>query len=232
MTTLEENIAALEQTLSASMDDTKDNQHKMRMAIVQQAAEDMTDEEKKEARIAMGGDNHDELKKEMKKAMSTDDDDERRMAMKRAMSMLDDKDKHAADDDDDEKDAAMDDDEDEKEKKAMDDEDEKDKKIASLTASVTMLMAKPIVEKMLKARAERGMSPKDLRKFQKSLYGKSLTEIKARNAEDEVLYKKVKPLIAAEPTNDIIPNFNGNVQNIITPLNASESDEPLEALYS
>ena len=237
-TTIEEQINQLTQTLSAS---EGEGLQKMRMAAVKQAFDGMNDEEKKEARKAMGED-HTKLKMAMKKAMGMEDNDKMKNAMKKAMAMIDDK-KEAADDEEEEdkKDAksAMDDEEEEKTgKKAMEEEDkkdamddEKDKKIAALTASVTLLMAKPIVEKMTKARLDAGMPPKEVEKFQKSLYGKSLNEIKARNAEDQILYKKENPLVASEP-NDAIPSFNGNVQGIITSLDASDGDQPLEALYS
>ena len=236
MTTLEENIAALEQALSASTDnDDEDQKRQIRMATVRQAAEEMSDEEKKEARAAMGED-HTHLKRQMKRAMGMEDEDERNRAMKKAMDMLDDKEKKAMDeddDDDDEKDA-MDEEmgEKKKPKMSMEDEDEKDKKIASLTASLNFMISKPFVDQMLKARQEAGMPPKELQKFKRSLYGKSIAEIKARHAEDKALYTKTlpKPLIAAEePDNELMFNAGFNAQ---TPLSASTtSSESVEAMF-
>ena len=234
MTTLEENIAALEQALSASTDnDDEDQKRQIRMATVRQAAEEMSDEEKKEARAAMGED-HTHLKRQMKRAMGMEDEDERNRAMKKAMDMLDDKEKKAGEDeeDDDEK-SGMEEDLDIRNKKdSSEDEDEKDKKIASLTASLNFMISKPFVDQMLKARQEAGMPPKELQKFKRSLYGKSIAEIKARHAEDKALYTKTlpKPLIAAEePDNELMFNAGFNAQ---TPLSASTtSSESVEAMF-
>ena len=221
---LEKAISALEKQLSGATDDDETMKKEMRAAMVKQAAADMSPEEKKEARKAlMDGDDDDddgktksamEKEEEEKKAKAAQDKAEEEKKKEGKTGMDDDKDKQLSKDAMEMK---------EEMKKAMDD---KDEKIASLTASVSNLVAQPLVTKMLKARQERGMGEKELRLFQKSLYGKSIDEIKQRYAEDMALMQ-TNPLEASvTPELEFAP-FNGYEGA----LGATDGDKSLEELF-
>ena len=114
------------------------------------------DEEDEDAKISMS--HEDEEDDDSKTSMDMDEEDEEKAKAARRKKK--------------EKDAAKDDD-DEDVKGAADDEDEdKEEKIASLTARLHYLEAKPYIEKMLVARANAGMPNKALRSFAKTFYGK------------------------------------------------------------
>ena len=112
--------------------------------------------------------------------------------------------------------AADDDEEDEKEaskkasKKAADDDDENDKKeIAALKASMSRLQselviekARPLMTKMLTARANAGATQEQLNSFSRGMYGKSLEEIQQRYNEDSIFIGKLEqPVVPEVPLN-------------------------------
>ena len=98
--------------------------------------------------------------------------------------------------------------------------------MASLTASTNYLASKPFIEKMLAAREQSGMTKDSLEKFRKSLYGKTVVEIKERYNEDRTLYKSH---LTASSDSTIIP-FNG-VEDV-TSLGAADESITLEAMYN
>ena len=91
------------------------------------------------------------------------------------------------------------------------------------------LTAKPFIDAMLKARQDRGMSEKDLKLFQKSLYGKTATEIKERHAEDQVFMADAAPLVASVP-DGAVPPFNG--YGSLDAAGKEQDEQTLEGLYS
>ena len=208
--TLEQQLSDLEKTLKGS-NVTEDQQKMARLAIVKQAAQDMTDDEKKEARKAFDEDLEDKTKKsnveEMKSKKSNVEDESKK-------STFEEKEKEAKKSNDEDVD---------KLKKANED---LEKKVASLTASTNYLASKPFVEKMLAAREQSGMTKDSLEKFRKSLYGKTVEQIKDRYEEDKSLYKSN---LSAKSQIEM-PEF-GFTDNM-TSLGASDENITLEAMYN
>ena len=203
--TLDQHIDGLQNFLNGN-DDTDDEktQKATRLAIIKQASQDMSPEEKKEARKAF-----DEEDKDTDKKDSMDEPD------KDKKDSMDEPDK-------DKKDSKK-----SKKGKSGMDEEEKDEKIASLTATVTTLVAQPTIEKMLKARTDSGMPQEEVVKFGKSLYGKSIDEINQRYKEDQHLFK---PLVGSTPQGSELP-FNGTDDLM---LNAGDTtgDKTMEEMLS
>ena len=230
---LEKQLKSLETSLfGADMD--KDKQDEMRMAVLKQAMSEMTDEEKKEARKAMG-ENPDHKKKmdAMKKAMEKEDPEEMRTAMKKAMDMPADKEddsvkkarKQAQDEADDKEKKAK--------KQAQDNEKDQNEKMGRLVASMNTITNKPLIDEMLVARAKKGATAEQLTAFRKSLYGKTAEEVQARYDEDKLLYETEKPLMASVQTESPELPFNGISDLDVTSLSANTNeDETLEAMYN
>ena len=208
-------LVDLEKELQLKASD-EDKDKSAKVALVKQAAETMSDDEKKEAR----------------KAFDTEDTKK----AKKSKKSNDDMDKKDASDHDKKKDA-MDHDDKKDAKKSNDDMDKKDasdhedkEKIASLTAKLNhmtskldYMTAKPYIEKMLTAREKNGMGKEDWQNFGRSLYGKTTEEIKARYEEDKILFNN--QLSASDDIfGDDIP-FNGTGS-------LSASDKSLEELFN
>ena len=212
MPSLESTLNDLEHALKASGGDDGDNEKQKehsgksasatRLAMVRQAAMDMSPEEKKEARKAF--DDDDDKKKDARRA--SDDDDDKKKDARRASDDDDDKKKdarRASDDDDDKKKDAR--------RTASDhDDDDKDRKIASLTASLNFHISKPVIDKMLSARVRSGMPQPELDAFKKSLYGKTVSEIQQRFDEDRHLFASNNRLLSAPNDSSSHYSYDGN----------------------
>ena len=215
MPSLESTLDDLEHALKASGGDDGDNEKQKehsgktasatRLAMVRQAAMDMSPEERKEARKAF--DDDDDKKKDARRA--SDDDDDKKKDARRASD-------HDYDDDK-KKDArrANDDDDDEKKKDARriasdHEDDDKDRKIASLTASLNFHISKPVIDKMLSARVRSGMPQPELDAFKKSLYGKTVSEIQQRFDEDRHLFASNNRLLSAPNDSSSHYSYDGN----------------------
>ena len=185
---LDEQITQLEASIKGELDDNKekDLDAKIRAAMVKKAVEDMTDEEKKEARKAFEEsepeEDDEEEQKESKGKKSKEHDEGEDEDMKKALAA-------------------------------------KDKQIQALVASINSIKAQPIIEKMLTARRQAGMSEEAVAKFKSSLYGKSLQEIQSRYDEDKMLF-------ASEQSVDIPNDIPFNGQGL------TASDKTLEELLS
>ena len=208
MSSLESQLDDLEHTLKASSgvesDNEKQKEHSgksasaTRLAMVRQAAMDMSPEEKKEARKAFDDDNNDDAdnkKKDARKASDHDYDDDKKKDARRASD---------DDDDDKRKDAR---------RIASDHEDDKDKKIASLTAKLNFHISKPIIDEMLTARIKSGMPQSQIDDFKKSLYGKTIDEIRQRYDEDRPLFARNNRLLSATVSNDTYSHYSYDGNN-------------------
>ena len=206
MSSLESQLDDLEHTLKASSgvesDNEKQKEHSgksasaTRLAMVRQAAMDMSPEEKKEARKAFDDDNDENKKKDARKASDHDYDDDKKKDARRA----------------------NDDDYDDEKKKdarriASDHEDDKDKKIASLTAKLNFHISKPIIDEMLTARVRSGMPQSQIDDFKKSLYGKTIDEIRQRYDEDRPLFARNNRLLSATVSNDTYSHYSYDGNN-------------------
>ena len=212
MPSLESTLDDLEHALKASGGDDGDNEKQKehsgktasatRLAMVRQAAMDMSPEERKEARKAF--DDDDDKKKDARRA--SDDDDDKKKDARRASDDDDDKKndaRRASDDDDDKKKDAR--------RTASDhDDDDKDRKIASLTASLNFHISKPVIDKMLSARVRSGMPQPELDAFKKSLYGKTVSEIQQRFDEDRHLFASNNRLLSAPNDSSSHYSYDGN----------------------
>ena len=248
MPSLESTLDDLEHALKASGGDDGDNEKQKehsgktasatRLAMVRQAAMDMSPEERKEARKAF--DDDDDKKKDAR--MASDDDDDKKKDARRASDDDDDKKKdarRASDDDDDKKKDAR--------RTASDhDDDDKDRKIASLTASLNFHISKPVIDKMLSARVRSGMPQPELDAFKKSLYGKTVSEIQQRFDEDRHLFASNNRLLSAPNDSSSHYSYDGNDNarpvpfidgsggaDLSQPLDASVggSDKTLEEMF-
>ena len=218
-TKLSADIKELTTSLRGS-DDSEETKKALRMAMTRYASENMSPEEKKEARKAFDTpEDEDKPAKKSKKAMNDDEhegnDDEDKTA-KKSKKANEEEEKQA------------------KKAKAMDDKmEEKDQQIAALTASVNYMEAKPLIEKQLLARKQAGMSEEALTKFGKTFYGKSVNEIKQRLEEDRLLFPRRSALIASSAEADVdseIP-FNGEEEKLLVAKD-NGSDKTLEELFN
>ena len=215
MSNLESTLDDLEHALKASGGDDGDNEKQKehsgktasatRLAMVKQAAMDMSPEERKEARKAF--DDDDNKKKDARRASDHDYDDDKKKDARRASDHDYDDDKkkdarRASDDDDDKKKDAR--------RIASDHEDDKDRKIASLTASLNFHISKPVIDKMLSARVRSGMPQPELDAFKKSLYGKTVSEIQQRFDEDRHLFASNNRLLSAPNDSSSHYSYDGN----------------------
>ena len=188
-------------------DDTEETHKAVRLQMAKNAAQDMSDDEKKVAR----------------KAFETEEDKKDSKTSKKSKTANEDDDKKDGNDDEDENKTAKkskkaNEEEVEKEKiakksKAMEEEmKEKTANIASLTAKLHNMEAQPDIKEMVQARKQAGMSEEDLVKFESSFYGKSIKEVQSRKAEDQILFNK--PLIASTPGIEI--PFIGGVDSAMS----------------
>ena len=192
----DDNLTDAITTLATKLDSAEEPKES-KLASFKTAFYELSDDEKKEARKALGEDPED------KKVAKKSNDDEEKQAKKSKKSMDEEDEKHQA-------------------KKSNDDE--KDKKIASLTASLQKLTSemvitktKPIVDKMLKARSEAGMAQDELAKFEQSFYGKSVAEIQQRYNEDKALFGKASnPITEMATSESEIPFYEGEGSGALT----------------
>ena len=205
--TLDQHIDGLQKFLNGNDTDDEKTKQVARLAIVKQAAQDMSPEDKKEARKAFDEEDKDTDKKD---SMDTPEKD------------TDKKDSMDEPEKEDKKDSKK-----SKKGKSGMDEEEKDEKIASLTATVTTLVAQPTIDKMLKARTDSGMPQEEVVKFGKSLYGKSIDEITQRYKEDQHLFKQ--SLVGSTPQESGLP-FNGKDDLMLT--GADTGDKTMEEMLS
>ncbi len=219
--TIQEHIEALEQALTGSGYEDKDKQHEMRMAVAKQAAMDMDDEEKKEAMKFFEKD-------EKKEGMSEDEDEREKMGMDDEKELNDGKNGMDEDDEDEDKSGMDMGDNGDKFDKLKKANKEQEEKINSLTAMLTYQQSKPMIDQMLRARKAGGASAAELHKFNKSLYGKSIKQIKARYDEDKSLIasamKRQTPASATVHELEGIP-FNGGVGGLAGSMGANETLE-------
>ena len=204
----------LETTLKGS-DDTEEMQKAVRYATVKSAAQDMSDEEKLEARKAFDTDENDT---ETKDSMSEgEDEDETITAKKSKKSKKSKKAKTSNDDDEDEA------------KTAMEETIEEQKQhIATLAAAVSSLKTEPLVNEMVQIRIRNGMSPENATKFRKGFYGQPVDAIKQRYEEDKSLYTN-KPLVASTIPGVEIP-FVGGVETALNASGTHGSEKTLEEM--
>ena len=205
--TIADQIAELEKTLKGADHEDDDTKKAVRLAMVKHAANDMSPEEKKEARKAF-----DEEDKAKKSADNEDDDNDKPKTGKKAKKSMDEE-----DDSDKTKEAKKSAEDYQEIKKAME---EKDTQIASLVANQNYLMAKPLMDKMLAARKSAGATPEVLQNFTKSLYGKSLKEIQAKHEDDQLLL--ANNALVANSSNRVSGHFDID-DNI--PFNGNTSDD-------
>ena len=196
MQSIEESLNNLENQVGSLIGtDHEDDTKEAKFATFKKAYDDLSDEEKKQARKAM------------------DDEEEKKQAMD------DDEHEKQASDDDSEKDAKRSK-RSKKSKKSMDDDDDtsKDEKIASLTASLekmqsdmAIMQSKPRIEQMLKARLDAGMPAEQVKAFEKTLYGKSISEIKKRYDEDKALFASTSATPSYVKPEEEIPFYEGSL---------------------